>query len=1025
MRWESPSQVEALLREESAKLHALAARLVSEADADDCVQDATLAALTSPPTSNPAAWLRTVVRRLALRRWRDRTRRRRREAAVARPERVPSAREAAERMETRRRILAAVEDLGEPYRTTVVLRFFDGLGPTEIARAQGVPVKTVQTRLSRALARLRAALDESYGGRRAAWAPLASLVAGSVSSAGAAIAMKKTLVAASMLVLLGGVVWWATRGDAPRRDAVPGTESGLVRAAPVLQGTAGDPAREAPPTSPGRILEGEAVPQNTFAGRVIDESGRGVPAARVRAIWNGVRAGSGEAAHGTHLILLRERERHEDPGTTTDSEGYFRIDRRHGSSSYLRAEAGGWPAANSGPHDSGSFVVIRLDPGARLSVRVVSAEGDPLPDAEVRLVTSTSGGFAFAPRQVLEATRTDAAGAARLSLTTAPDAMLEVAPTEPEWGLVERPLEEAVREVEVTVPRVRVEERRVVDADTGRPVPGAWVDLLRTFDWLSVVQEPWRRRFVADAAGVVRFSWQEPYYGRFAGAEGYEVSDAWDSPIVLSRAARIEGTVVDPAGRPVEGVLLLLAIPGTGPLDPVYVGASPVAAWTGADGRFALDVSLRHAVHDEPPPDRGVRSVLALHPAHPAAIADDVPVVPGTTRTLSLRFPRPATLEITVVDGEDRPIAGQRLFVARRIPRGATWGADHGKPSAAQEGVDTVALQRGHEPTTDAEGHALVEGLPPGLHVVRAENTRVEVDVREGARQQVRVVKGLGMGISGRVVDASGDPVAGAQVGVGGPAAVMKTSDAEGRFRFDDLPPGDYHLGVLVRRPDGVLSARARARPGDEVTLRLPAGRARLLVRVEGPPPGTAEFSLTTESGGFVPPGTGFERLATSSVETAEFMPGTGVLVVRAAGYGWTAVRFEAPALETTEVHVRLEPAGSLVVKVPDWAIALEREERRGLLRVARIDGVVERALGGNARGAPQDLERLAYAIQRSRGSADEHLYEHEGGTFRVADLSPGAYQVSYGHYEEGGRWASRVAAAVTVVSGSEGRVDL
>ncbi|MCP3919298.1 MAG: sigma-70 family RNA polymerase sigma factor [bacterium] len=60
--------------------------------------------------------------------------------------------EIAERLELHRNLTEAVGALREPYRSVVYLRYFDGLGPTEIAGELDVPVKTIKTRLALALA---------------------------------------------------------------------------------------------------------------------------------------------------------------------------------------------------------------------------------------------------------------------------------------------------------------------------------------------------------------------------------------------------------------------------------------------------------------------------------------------------------------------------------------------------------------------------------------------------------------------------------------------------------------------------------------------------------------------------------------------------------------------------------------------------------------------------------------------------------------------------------------------------------
>ena len=59
--------------------------------------------------------------------------------------------------------------LDEPYRTTVLLRFFEDLPPRRVAARMGVPVETVRSRVQRAVTQLRSRLDPDGDGRGAAW----------------------------------------------------------------------------------------------------------------------------------------------------------------------------------------------------------------------------------------------------------------------------------------------------------------------------------------------------------------------------------------------------------------------------------------------------------------------------------------------------------------------------------------------------------------------------------------------------------------------------------------------------------------------------------------------------------------------------------------------------------------------------------------------------------------------------------------------------------------------------------------
>ena len=166
----------------------LARRLVRDpALADDVAQSVWVSALEHGP-SVPVkedsgllrSWLGTVTRNAARQLRRSESRRADHEArAASRSEgRLPSAAELVERSALNRRVAEAVERLGEPYSSTLLLRFFEGLPPREIARRQGVPVETVRTRLTRGIATLRSSLDEEFGDRgtwMAALAPLAGL----------------------------------------------------------------------------------------------------------------------------------------------------------------------------------------------------------------------------------------------------------------------------------------------------------------------------------------------------------------------------------------------------------------------------------------------------------------------------------------------------------------------------------------------------------------------------------------------------------------------------------------------------------------------------------------------------------------------------------------------------------------------------------------------------------------------------------------------------------------------------------
>jgi RNA polymerase sigma-70 factor (ECF subfamily) len=165
-----------------AWMQRLARSLVADdAQAEDVVQS-TLAAAIEKPWRTPAAgaaWLSRVVRNLAFKARRYESRRRRREIAAARPERCDAdAAAIVERAELQREVVEAVLALEEPYRSTVLRRYFEDQSPGAIAASCRIPEATVRTRLRRALSALRGRLDERHGGDRGAWCALLLPAAG-------------------------------------------------------------------------------------------------------------------------------------------------------------------------------------------------------------------------------------------------------------------------------------------------------------------------------------------------------------------------------------------------------------------------------------------------------------------------------------------------------------------------------------------------------------------------------------------------------------------------------------------------------------------------------------------------------------------------------------------------------------------------------------------------------------------------------------------------------------------------------
>ncbi len=211
----------------AAKLRRLAAHLVTDsATADDLVQDTFVAALHAAPSDDRPLepWLSRVVRNFAKKAKRAKLRREDRERDLAPLDHVPTPAAIAERLEVQRVLLETLGSIDDPFRTTLVLRYFEDLSSSEIARLQKVPAATVRWRHQRGLELLREKLDQRFRGSRATWCALvlplarphlASMAAASTAATQGVLAMSAVtkIVGALAVTAVAGVLWWKLDGS--------------------------------------------------------------------------------------------------------------------------------------------------------------------------------------------------------------------------------------------------------------------------------------------------------------------------------------------------------------------------------------------------------------------------------------------------------------------------------------------------------------------------------------------------------------------------------------------------------------------------------------------------------------------------------------------------------------------------------------------------------------------------------------------------------------------------------------------
>ncbi len=404
----TPLDPERLLAEDQF-VRGLARHLLRDAHgAEDLAQQTWVAALQQPdlPPASLRGWLATVVRRLAGRRARSERRERARQLAAARADEVPSTAEIVAREVLRAEVVQAVLALEEPYRATVLLRWFENLPPRAVARRLSVPVETVRTRLKRAMAQLRTRLDARTDGGRPAWCALLLPFAKSPAAPLAA-------VATAVHGTITGVLFMTTK---TKVAAILTTIGGILLV--TLWAVLGPPAEPAqlqpPPTSVQREtapLSPRAEPAATVAAVEArsDRQAVGVPAAPttgsllVHVIWGDDK----QPAAG----VLVEAYRGGDDGlfenlrATSDASGTVKFDEISPGRVWAVVQRGDSDWGQQRQIVAGQQLEVTVEVAAGLNAKgvVVDSKDRPIAGADV-LVTGWTGG------EALSLTRTAADG---------------------------------------------------------------------------------------------------------------------------------------------------------------------------------------------------------------------------------------------------------------------------------------------------------------------------------------------------------------------------------------------------------------------------------------------------------------------------------------------------------------------------------------------------------------------------------------------------------------------------------------
>lgn len=381
------------LLDNAAWVRRLARRMLADQGlAEDVAQETWIAGLRAGPRgAELRPWLARVVRNFALQARRSERARSSREQAVARREPSPSSSETLERAELHARLVQAVLGLEEPFRTTILWRYFEELADDEIARRAGIDVATVRSRVARARAKLRDDLTRR-GGPPERWLAallpldatrLAPIAAGTVIGGTGAIVMSIKLVGATAAaVALAAALWWAwpaERGSLSE-PAAPLAETGrpaLDVADPSRSGgTAGESARSAADVAPAPADAAIAAPPASLRGVVLDEDGR-VPLAGARVVH---RKGSELARSGVAAVST-------DVATESDADGRFEIEAPRDADVGLWFERDGYfplkISPSDLPRDPKAAVEAVLAPLGRIELALVDENGAPVAGAPI------------------------------------------------------------------------------------------------------------------------------------------------------------------------------------------------------------------------------------------------------------------------------------------------------------------------------------------------------------------------------------------------------------------------------------------------------------------------------------------------------------------------------------------------------------------------------------------------------------------------------------------------------------------
>ena len=574
------------------------------------------------------------------------------------------------------------------------------------------------------------------------------------------------------------------------------------------------------------------------SGTVVEEStSKPVPGVHVLA------AGPDEGGSFRRMRGFRNEDALEAGlGTTmTDASGRFTLELDAAGAVELRAIGNGWCSKGLGSAggagatlveastEAESVVTLEVARAAKVTGRVLDAEGKPAPGASAQAVLQvTTGGRRWSQaKAALPATAGEDGRFVLDAILPGVDVVVSA-----RHGDVEGPpvavgaLEPgAEREVELRLARVRKVIVTVVGAADGKPVPGATVTL-------NGDNDGWQEE-TTDATGVVTF--QGASGGALqASASGPDLSDAAlgihpfggeataEVPAVPDGAAALpdatvtirlpdtatggatagrrtlSGTVRFPDGTPAAGAKVTTDGDDEGVVvanGSRFAGDAPSAA-VGADGTFTVEPSEGDTVR--------LRASISRLGVEWSGTVEAAPGAKGLAITVTEpKDDDPATARVRVVDAEGKPVAAAKAQVKTTTSAGASstsYGSEvtDGTLSLAVKSAETVEIR-----ISDARD-AMGSRLPVAFTKVGpVPVAQLPAEIRLVAEKT----------IDGFVRTPDGSPVAGVSVSAqtvaddAGPGAALRSARGLGRYYRAFFANGDS-VAEARSGPDGAFRLR-------------------------------------------------------------------------------------------------------------------------------------------------------------------------------------------------------------------------